>query len=64
MEVIQNVKHFSIFFGLKPNKSKSEIVGIGIVKGVQTALSSMECVHLKSNTIKILGIHFSCITEG
>ena len=48
-----------IFSGLKPNKSKCEIAGIGVLKGVQMALCGMECVNLKNNTIKILGIHFS-----
>ena len=32
---------------------------MGIVKRVQMTLCGMECVNLKSNTIKILGIHFS-----
>ena len=58
-EVIQIFEHFSIFSGLKPNKSKCEIAGIGVLKGVQMALCGMECVNLKNNTIKILGIHFS-----
>ena len=32
-EVIQIFEHFSVFSGLKPNKSKREIAGIGILKG-------------------------------
>ena len=56
---MQIFEHFLIFSGLKPNKSKSEIAGIGVLKGVQMALCGMECVNLKNNTIKILGIHFS-----
>ena len=59
MEVIQFCEHFSIFSGLKPNKSKCEIAGIGVLKGVQMALCDMEHVNLKHNTIKIPGIHFS-----
>ena len=58
-EVIQIFEHFSIISGLKPNKSKCEIAGIGVLKGVQMALCSMACVNLKNKTIKILGIHFS-----
>ena len=56
-----NVSQF--FSGLKPNKSKSEISGIGVLKGVQMALCGMECVILKNNTIKILGSHFSYKTS-
>ena len=51
--------NFSIFSGLKPNKSKCEIAGISVLKGVQMALCGMECVNLKNNTMKILGIHLS-----
>ena len=35
------------------------MAGIGVLKGVQIVLCGMECVNLKNNTIKILGIHFS-----
>ena len=56
---MQIFEYFTIFSGLKPNKSKSEVAGIGVLKGVQMALCGMECVNLKNNTIKILGIHFS-----
>ena len=59
MVVIQIFEHFSIFSGLKPNKSKGEIGGIGVLKGAQMVLCGMECVNLESNAIKILGIHFS-----
>ena len=34
-EFIQIFEHFSIFSGIKRNKSKCEIAGIGVVKGVQ-----------------------------
>ena len=44
---------FSIYFGLKPNKSKCEIAGIGLLKGVSMELCGMK------NSVKILGIHFS-----
>ena len=50
---------FSKFSGLKPNLSKSEITGIGVLKGVQVAVCGMHCVHLKNDTLKILGTHFS-----
>ena len=44
---------------MERNRSKCGIAGIGVLKGVQMALCGMECVNLKNNTIKILGIHFS-----
>ena len=50
---------FSIFSGLKPNKSKCEIAGLGALKGVELELCGMECVDLMLNAIKILGIYYS-----
>ena len=50
---------FSDFSGLKPNLSKCEITGIGVLKGVQVAVCGMRCVDLKTDTLKILGTHFS-----
>ena len=52
-------KHFSHFSGLKPNKTKCEIAGIGILKGVKVTLCDMRCVNLHEDTIKILGIQYS-----
>ena len=46
---------FSFFSGLRPNLSKCEIAGIGVLKGVKVAV----CVDLVLDTIKILGTHFS-----
>ena len=53
------VDAFSKFSGLKPNKIKCEIVGIGALKGVQVARCSMRCIDLVSNIVKILGIYYS-----
>ena len=50
---------FSIYSGLKPNKSKCEIAGIGVQKGVSMELCGMECIDLTKNSKKILVIHFS-----
>ena len=49
----------SQFSGLKINKSKCEVAGIGVMKGVKVALCGVECVNLLTNAIKILGIYFS-----
>ena len=65
MKDIISVKHlvdtfhfFSCFSGLKPNLRKSEIAGIGILKGFQVAVCGMRCIDLNVDTLKILGIHF------
>ena len=46
INLLEIFKHFSQFSGLKQNKSKCEIVGIGVLKGVQVALCGMRCVNL------------------
>ena len=50
---------FPNFSKLKPNKTKCEITGIGVLNGVQIALCAMKCVKLNNETVKILGVHFS-----
>ena len=60
MILLTEVFHiFSLYSGLKPNKFKCEIAGIGTLKGAKVALCGMECINLNENTIKILGIHYS-----
>ena len=58
-EVMNVFDTFSIYSGLKPNKSKCEIAGIGVLKAVSMELCGMECIDLTKNSVKILGIHFS-----
>ena len=50
---------FPNFSKLKPNKTKCEIRGIGVLNGVEVALCSMKYVDLNNETVKILGVHFS-----
>ena len=50
---------FFYFSGLKPNSTKSEIVGIGFLKGVQLGVCGMRCVNLNNDTLKVLASHFS-----
>ena len=50
---------FSIYSGLKRNKSKYKIASIGFLKGVSLELCEMECIDLANNSMKILGIHCS-----
>ena len=56
IEVIQIFEQFSFFSGLKPNKSKCEIVGIDALKGVQMAICGIKCVYLNTNITKIFFI--------
>ena len=58
-ELMNELNIFSNISGLKPNKTKCEIAGIGVLNGVQVALCGMKCVNLNNETVKILGVHFS-----
>ena len=57
--IIKLMSEFSKFSRLKPNKTKCEVAGIGVLKEVQVALCGMKCVNLNHKTVKILGVHFS-----
>ena len=59
IELMKTFDIFSIFSGLKPNKSKCEIAGLGAVKGVKLALCEMGCIDLMFNAIKFLGAYYS-----
>ena len=52
-EMVNSFHIFSSFFGLRPNLSKCEIAGIGVLKGVKVALCGVQCVDLVLDTIKI-----------
>ena len=47
IEVTKVFDIFSSFSGLKPNKYKFEVAGIGALKGVNLALCGMKCVDLR-----------------
>ena len=53
--MIKVFDQFSRFSGVKPNKSKCEVTGIGILKGVKMALCGMKNINLFPDSIKILG---------
>jgi len=59
IELLNVFDNFSEVSGLKPNKTKCEIAGIGSLKGVNVALCGLKSVNLNYETIKILGCHFS-----
>ena len=54
---------FLKFSGLKPNKSKCGIAGIGPLKGVRAALCGIGCIDLVFNIVKILGIYYFTMTS-
>ena len=56
----EKFKLFSYFLGLKPNTTKCEIAGIGVLKGVQAAVCGIKCIDLRNEAIKILAVYFSC----
>ena len=59
IELMNELNTFSNLSGLKPNKTKCEIVGIGVLIGVQVALFGTKCVNLNNGSVKMLGVHFS-----
>ena len=58
--LIDTFKVFSLFSGLKANFSKCEIAGLGSLKGVLEAVCGLKSINSTTDTIKILGVHFSC----
>ena len=49
---------FSNFLGIKSNKTKCHIAGIGVLNGVQVTLCGMKYVDLNNETMKIVGVHY------
>ena len=47
------------YSGLKPKLKKSEIAGIGALKGVQMVVCGLHCIDLNNDRLNILGTHFS-----
>ena len=53
------LKLFYLDSGLRPNLSKCEIAGIGVLKDANVALCGLKSVNLTKESIKILGVHLS-----
>ena len=51
IELMSELNTFSKFSGLKPNKTKCEIAGIGVLNGIQVPLCSMKCIQIHKNFI-------------
>ena len=45
--------------GLKANFNKCQIAGLGSLKGVLEEVCGLKSINLTTDTIKILGVHFS-----
>ena len=58
IELMNELNTFSNFSGLKANKTKCVIGGVGVLNGIQVALCGMKSVNLNNETVKILGVHF------
>ena len=56
IELISELNTFSNFSGLKPEKTKCEILGIGVLQEVQVALCGMKCINLNDKTVFIFRI--------
>ena len=59
IEIFNTFDIFSKYSGLKINKSKCEIAGIGVKNGAKTALLGTKNINLNNDYIKILGVCFS-----
>ena len=57
IEAFKILDEFSFFSGLKSNKGKCELAGIGVKEGVMVALCGIKNI---KNTVKILGVYYSC----
>ena len=57
--LVDTFKVFSLFSGLNANFSECEIAGLGSLKGVLQAVCGLKSINLTTDTIKILGVHFS-----
>ena len=56
---MKTFKLFSKYSGLKPNISKCEDVVLGSLKVVKVTVRGIKCVELRTETIRILLVHFS-----
>ena len=57
--VLEMLNQFYMVLGLRPNFSKCEIAGIGLLKDAKVALCGLKTLDLTKESIKILGVHTS-----
>ena len=58
-ELLRLLAMFKQLSSLKVNFEKSDFCGIGAMKGAEGAFCGVKCLNLLSDSIKILGAHFS-----
>ena len=58
-EIFKTFDKFSDYSGLRANKSKCEITGKGVKNGAKVAFLGIKCINLNTESIRILGVHFS-----
>ena len=58
-ELLRLLAMFKQFSSLKVNFEKSDLCGIGAMKAVEGAFCGVKCLNFLSDSIKILGVHFS-----
>ena len=63
VEIFNTFDKFSAFSGLKINKSKCEIAGIGTKNGALEVLPGVKNLNLNENSARILGVHFTYNTS-
>ena len=61
--VFDTFDEFSKFSGMKINKSKCELAGIGVKNSVLTALTGVKNVSLLNSCIRVLGVNFTYNTK-
>ena len=64
----EKLKLFSDFSELKPNITKCEVAGIGVLKRDHAtvcgmAVCNVKCINLRNEAIKILGVYFSYLEK-
>ena len=57
--VLLSLDQFYTFCGLRPNLSKCETAGIGVLKDANVALCGLKSVNLTKESIKNFGVHLS-----
>ena len=57
--IFSTFDQFALFSGMKINKSKCELSGIGVKRSVPTALHGVNNVSLMDGSIRVLGVNFS-----
>ena len=58
-EIFRVFNIFSRYSGFTLNKSKCEVSGIGVKKGVKTAFCNVKNINLVLNSMKVLGVYYS-----